>query len=102
MGTNRSYSWSFTFGALIVAAGVVLLLDQQGLINADRVLSYFWPIVMIGAGSAMVIDCHGRGGEAFSAAFCWPLEFCSFLKISVSHMSTSIPSGPWSSSLSAY
>jgi hypothetical protein len=63
MGTNRSYSWSFTFGALIVAAGVVLLLDQQGLINADRVLSYFWPIVMIGAGSAMVIDCHGRGGR---------------------------------------
>ena len=35
MGTNRSYSWSFIFGALIVAAGVVLLLDQQGFIK-DR------------------------------------------------------------------
>ena len=63
MGTNRSYSWSFMFGALIVAAGVVLLLDQQGLINADRVLSYFWPVVMIGAGTTMVIDCRGRGGR---------------------------------------
>lgn len=65
MGTNRSYSWSFMFGALIVAAGVVLLLDQQGLINADRVLSYFWPVVMIGAGATMVIDCRGRGGRGF-------------------------------------
>ncbi len=63
MGPNRSYSWSFIFGALIVAAGVVLLLDQQGLINADRVLSYFWPVVMIAAGTTMLIDCRGRGGR---------------------------------------
>jgi hypothetical protein len=63
MGSNRSYSWSFIFGALIVAAGVVLLLDQQGFINADRVFSYFWPAVMIAAGSVMLIDCRGRGGR---------------------------------------
>jgi LiaF transmembrane domain len=63
MGSHRSYSWSFTFGALIVAAGVVLLLDQQGLINADRVLSYFWPVVMIAAGSVMIFDCRGHGGR---------------------------------------
>ena len=65
MGTNRSYSCSFLFGALIVAAGVVLLLDQQGIINADRVFSYFWPVIMIAAGSAMLIDCRGRGGRGF-------------------------------------
>ena len=65
MGTNRSYSWSFIIGALIVAAGVVLLLDQQGIINADRVFSYFWPVIMIAAGSAMLIDCRGRGGRGF-------------------------------------
>jgi hypothetical protein len=65
MGSHRSYSWSFTFGALIVAAGVVLLLDQQGIINADRVFSYFWPVIMIAAGSAMLIDCRGRGGRGF-------------------------------------
>jgi Domain of unknown function (DUF5668)/Cell wall-active antibiotics response 4TMS YvqF len=63
MGQNRSYSWSFIFGALIVAAGVVLLLDQQGLINADRVFSYFWPVVLIAAGTTMLIDCRGRGGR---------------------------------------
>jgi Domain of unknown function (DUF5668)/Cell wall-active antibiotics response 4TMS YvqF len=63
MGSNRSYSWSFIFGALIVAAGVVLLLDQQGFINADRVFSYFWPVVLLGAGATMLIDCRGRGGR---------------------------------------
>ncbi|MGA7841627.1 MAG: DUF5668 domain-containing protein [Candidatus Acidiferrales bacterium] len=65
MGSNRSYSWSFIFGALIVAAGVVLLLDQQGIINADRVFSYFWPVIMIAAGTTMLIDCRGRGGRGF-------------------------------------
>jgi hypothetical protein len=63
MGTNRSYSWSFIFGALIVAAGVVLLLDEQHIINADRVFSYFWPLVLIAAGSTMLMDCRGRGGR---------------------------------------
>ena len=61
MGNNRSYSWSFIFGALIVAAGVVLLLDQQGIINADHVFSYFWPVVMIAAGGVMIIDYRGCG-----------------------------------------
>jgi len=65
MGSNRSYSWSFIFGALIVAAGVVLLLDQQGIINADHVFSYFWPVILIGAGTTMLIDCRGRGGRGF-------------------------------------
>ncbi len=64
MGNDiRRFSWSFTFGALIVAAGVVLLLDQQGLINADRVFSYFWPVVFLLGGAVMLMDCRGRGGR---------------------------------------
>ncbi|MGA7917148.1 MAG: DUF5668 domain-containing protein [Candidatus Acidiferrales bacterium] len=59
----RRFSWSFTFGALIVAAGVVLLLDQQGLINADRVFNFFWPVVFIVGGAFMLLDCRGRGGR---------------------------------------
>ncbi|MFZ0523076.1 MAG: DUF5668 domain-containing protein [Candidatus Acidiferrales bacterium] len=59
----RRFSWSFTFGALIVAAGVVLLLDQQGLINADRVFTFFWPAVFILGGSVMLADCRGNGGR---------------------------------------
>ncbi|MFZ3215462.1 MAG: DUF5668 domain-containing protein [Candidatus Acidiferrales bacterium] len=60
---HRSFNRSFVFGGLIVAAGVVLLLDQQGLINADRVFSYFWPVVFMAAGTAMLIDCRGKGGR---------------------------------------
>jgi hypothetical protein len=65
MSQNRSHSWSFSFifGVLIVAAGVVLLLSQQGLIDGDRIFSYFWPVVMIAAGSTMLIDCRGHGGR---------------------------------------
>jgi len=67
MSQNRSHSWSFSliFGVLIVAAGVVLLLSQQGLIDGDRIFSYFWPVVMIAAGSTMLIDCRGHGGRGF-------------------------------------
>ena len=61
--TRRSLSWSFLFGAVIVAAGVVLLLDQQGIISADRVFGFFWPVILIGAGTTMLTDCRGRGGR---------------------------------------
>jgi hypothetical protein len=65
MSPSRSHSWSFSFifGVLIVAAGVVLLLSQQGFIDGDRIFSYFWPVVMIAAGSTMLIDCRGHGGR---------------------------------------
>lgn len=69
MGSNRNYSWSLIFGALIVSAGVVLLLDQQGLISADRVFSYFWPVVLIAAGSTIILDCRGRGNRGIFGIF---------------------------------
>jgi predicted membrane protein len=87
MGTNRSYSWSFIFGALIVAAGVVLLLDQQGLINADRVFSYFWPVILIAAGTTMLIDCRGRGGRGFWGSIMLGIGVLLFLEnLGVAHL----------------
>jgi predicted membrane protein len=63
-GSARSFSWTFLIGALILGAGVVLLLDQQGIVNADRVFNYFWPAVLIAAGVVTVIDARGRGARA--------------------------------------
>jgi hypothetical protein len=60
---QRSFSWSLILGALILGAGVVLLLDQQGILSADRVFNYFWPAVLILGGLVTVIDCRGRGGR---------------------------------------
>jgi hypothetical protein len=60
---QRSFSWTFILGALILGAGVVLLLDQQGIMSADRVLNYFWPGVLIAGGIVTLIGCRARGGR---------------------------------------
>jgi hypothetical protein len=63
MAPNRSFSWTLLLGALILGAGVVLLLDQQGILSADRVFNYFWPAVLIAAGIVTLVGCRGRGGR---------------------------------------
>src|SRR5271156_396518 len=60
---QRSFSWTLLLGALILAAGVVLLLDQQGVLSADRVFNYFWPGVLIAGGIVTLVGCRGRGGR---------------------------------------
>src|ERR1700683_4897445 len=61
MGCNsRRFSWSLTFGLVIAAAGVILLLDQQGIIDANRVFQYFWPILCISFGLVNVFQTGGR------------------------------------------
>lgn len=63
MAPNRSFSWTLLLGALIMGAGVILLLDQQGILSADRVFNYFWPAVLITGGIVTVVDCRGKGGR---------------------------------------
>jgi predicted membrane protein len=60
---RTSFSWTLVLGGLILGAGVVLLLDQQGILSADRVFNYFWPVVLIVAGVVTLIGCRGRGGR---------------------------------------
>jgi Cell wall-active antibiotics response 4TMS YvqF/Domain of unknown function (DUF5668) len=62
-GNSRSFSWTLLLGALILGAGVVLLLDQQGTLSADRVFNYFWPAVLILGGLVTLIDCRARGSR---------------------------------------
>jgi Cell wall-active antibiotics response 4TMS YvqF/Domain of unknown function (DUF5668) len=66
---RRSFSWTLLLGALILGAGVVLLLDQQGILSADRVFNYFWPAVLILGGLVTVIDSRGRGGRGLWGFF---------------------------------
>jgi predicted membrane protein len=61
MGCNsRRFSWGLTFGLLIAAAGVILLLDQQGIIDANRVFQYFWPVMCISFGLVNLFQSGGR------------------------------------------
>jgi hypothetical protein len=57
---SRRFSWSLTFGLLIAAAGVILLLDQQGIIDANKVFQYFWPILCISFGLVNLFQTGGR------------------------------------------
>lgn len=38
------------FGSLVVAVGVLLLLDNSGVLDAGDVISTWWPVVLVGAG----------------------------------------------------
>lgn len=57
---SRRFTWSITFGLFIAAAGVILLLDQLGVIDASRVFQYFWPVLCISFGLVNLFQCGGR------------------------------------------
>jgi len=57
---TRSFGWSLTFGLLVAAAGVILLLDQQGILDASRIFQYFWPILCISFGLVNLFQSGGR------------------------------------------
>jgi hypothetical protein len=54
----------FFLGVFIVAIGIVLLLDQQGIVSAHYVYRFFWPAVFIFFGVEFLVSCGGRGSRA--------------------------------------
>ena len=50
-------------GLVIVAVGIVLFLDQQGILSAGYVFRFFWPGVFIFFGLESLISCRGKGGR---------------------------------------
>lgn len=63
---NRSRRGLFV-GLLIVAFGLVLLLDQEGIVSAHYVYRFFWPAIFIFFGLEFLVSCRGRGGRALIA-----------------------------------
>lgn len=61
--TSRSRTGLFV-GLLIVAFGLVLLLDQEGIVSANYVYRYFWPAIFIFFGVELLVSCMIRGGRA--------------------------------------
>jgi Domain of unknown function (DUF5668)/Cell wall-active antibiotics response 4TMS YvqF len=59
---NRSRRGLFV-GLLIVAFGLILLLDQQGIVSAAYVFHFFWPAVFIFFGVEFLVSCRGAGGR---------------------------------------
>lgn len=56
----RSAGWSLTFGLFVAAAGVVLLLDQQGILDAGKVFQYFWPTLFVSFGLVYLFQGGAR------------------------------------------
>jgi LiaF transmembrane domain len=59
---NRSRAGLF-IGLLIVAFGLILLLDQEGIVSAHYVYRYFWPTIFVFCGLEFLVSCRGRGGR---------------------------------------
>ncbi|HTU35685.1 MAG TPA: DUF5668 domain-containing protein [Candidatus Acidoferrum sp.] len=59
---NRSRT-GFFIGLLIVGFGLVLLLDQEGVVSAHYVYRYFWPAIFIFFGLEFLVSCRFRGGR---------------------------------------
>jgi hypothetical protein len=54
----------FFFGLFIVAIGIVLLLDQEGIVSAHYVYRFFWPAIFIFLGVEFLISSSARGSRA--------------------------------------
>lgn len=59
---NRSRTGLFV-GLLIVGFGLVLLLDQEGIVSAHYVYRYFWPAIFIFFGLEFLVSSRFRGGR---------------------------------------
>ena len=57
---GRSRSGGIVFGAVIVAAGLILLLDNLGILHAHDVWKY-WPVALIAAGVARIVESRRPG-----------------------------------------
>lgn len=56
MGTRISYSRGGIYvGALIVAIGLILLLDQLGYVSAAYIFRFFWPAIFIFFGTELAV-----------------------------------------------
>lgn len=60
---NRSRTGLF-IGLLIVGFGMVLLLDQEGIVSAHYVYKYFWPAIFVFFGLEFLVSSRFRGGRA--------------------------------------
>jgi len=57
----RRFPRGFFFGLFIVAAGLILLLGQMGIISASYIFRFFWPAILIFFGFEGVFLCSGLG-----------------------------------------
>lgn len=53
------------FGILVLALGVILLLDRQGILNAADIFPFFWPAVFLFGGLMVLVRSNASGARVW-------------------------------------
>jgi predicted membrane protein len=64
---NRSPSHGIFFGAIVVAIGCLLLLDNLGILRFHDIWQY-WPALLIAFGVSRILDSHAPSGYVWGGA----------------------------------
>jgi predicted membrane protein len=61
----RHQKAGLVFGAVVLAVGVILLLNQQGILDARDVFPFFWPAVLLAGGLLALSRSTQSGGRVW-------------------------------------
>jgi predicted membrane protein len=53
------------FGSVVLAVGVILLLNQQGIVDAAQIFPFFWPVVFLAGGLLSLTRSTASGGRVW-------------------------------------
>ena len=53
------------FGSVVLAVGVILLLNQQGIVDAGQIFPFFWPVVLLAGGLLSLTRSTASGGRVW-------------------------------------
>ncbi len=53
------------FGSIVLALGVILLLDRQGILDAAQIFPFFWPAVLLAGGLLALSRSTASGGRVW-------------------------------------
>lgn len=53
------------FGSVVLAVGVILLLNQQGILDAAQIFPFFWPVVFLAGGLLSLTRSTASGGRVW-------------------------------------
>jgi predicted membrane protein len=87
MERRASVTPGLVFGIVILALGVILLLDRQGIIQAGDIFPFFWPAVFLAAGLFKLVQsscASGRvwGGILTAAGILLLLDRLGYVRVS--------------------
>jgi hypothetical protein len=57
----RRYPSGLAWGLVVIAIGLIFMLDQMGIVSAHHIFQFFWPVVLIFFGVEGVVFCSGPG-----------------------------------------